>query len=109
MTDAGVDHAKKIQELVERIHSVHQRLGVPDNISFLDGCLCISWGVKTPGMDRYEEVSVDAELLHYSSRTAGGRCEIHIHIHGYVPPKPGKGSKVRPGEHDVAEASKEPK
>jgi len=73
---------EKIRKLAEDIHSIHQRLGKPDYISFLDGGIHFSWGSSPPGLDRYEEISMDPELLHYLSWTAGSSGEIHVHLDG---------------------------
>lgn len=104
----GTDH-EEIQELVKSIHALYQRFGEPDDISFLDGRVRLSWRAASSGLDRYEEIPVDTELLYNTSWSAGSSSEIHIHFNGDVLIITSQGGEVWSRIHDLAEASKEPK
>jgi len=109
MSDNGGRDGEKIRKLAEDIHSIHQRLGKPDYISFLDGGIHFSWGSSPPGLDRYEEIPVDPELLHHPSRTAGGGREIDFDLYGNESISESTWSKIWAGVYDLASPGQGPR
>ena len=100
---------KKIRKLAEDLHSIYQRFGEPDYISFLDGGIHFSWGSSPPGLDRYEEIPVDPELLHHLGWTAGSSSEIHIYLDGDELVVQGSRSEVRARVYDLASPRQGPR
>lgn len=93
-TRSGLLNGKELPKLAQSIHDVHARLRIPDIISFLDGRIHLSWRFAPQSVDRYEEVSVDAKLLHYLSWATRSGREEYLHQHGYELTQQSPGSEI---------------
>lgn len=97
-----------LPELANRIHELHPRLGIPDTISFLDGGFHLSWSFEAPGLDRHEEIPMDAKFLYHLGRAARSRREIDLHGYGYELACKSPRGQVWTRVHDVASTRQEP-
>src|SRR6516164_11550950 len=100
---------QKISKLAESLYQLYSRFGEPDRVSLLDGRLSLGWRTSSAGVDRYEEVSMDAKLLCYPRRSPRGRGEVHLYINGYESPDTSAFDPVRPRIDDMASSSQGPR
>src|SRR5215831_10487618 len=99
---SGECHGKKISKLAENIYELYQRLGKPDTLSFLDGCICIGWCAEAESVARHAEVSVDPQFLYHTCRAPGSCREIYLYIYGDVAAIESARREIWPGKYDMA-------
>lgn len=97
---------KKSNELAESLYQLYTRFGKPDTISLLDGRLSLSWRIAPPSLARYEEISMDAELLHYPSWATWSSSQINVYLYGDELTLKSARSKVRARINDLASTGK---
>ena len=100
-------HGEEILKLAKSIYQLYTRLGEPEHLSFLDGCIYLGWSTTPARLDRYEEIPVDPKFLHYLGGTSRDRRKIYLHLYGYELVVTNKGGQIRAGIYDLAEACKE--
>jgi hypothetical protein len=104
---AGEGHGSKMLQLVKSLHELHARFGEPEQFSFLDGGIHLSWSASAAGLAGYEGVPVDTELLHYSSWSPWRGCKIHIYIYRDELTGHSSRDQVWSGVNDMAETREE--